>query len=693
MKRVIFSILIFIALTFSIKATDTLKVACVGNSVTYGAGIAERETMSYPAQLQQMLGGGYEVKNFGHSGATLLKKGHNPYWKLKEFEEAVAFNPDIVIFHLGLNDTDPRNWPRYRDDFTKDYKELIDTFKAEGAEVWICRLTPIFHPHPRFKSGTRDWFWQIQKQIERVAQTSNVGLIDLHSTLYNRPDLFPDALHPTAEGATIIAKKVYTAISKEYAGLHIAPIFSDNMVLQRSKPIIFWGKGTPNSEITITFNETSKSSDVLPDGSWEITFPSMAAGGPHTITFDDGVTLKTITNILIGEVWLCSGQSNMAFQLKHSHNAQEAIQHAINNQIRLFDMKEIAATNNEEWDESILQKTNQLQYYKPTSWVESTKENASAFSAVGYYFGAMLQKELGVPVGLINNAIGGSTTESWIDRHTLEHNPQLVDMLYNWANNDFIDSWVRDRASLNIKQANNTHQRHPYHPAYLYESAIEPISKLNIAGAIWYQGESNAHNVELHEVLLPSLVESWRKVWGNQFPFYYAQLSSMKYGRETWPHFRDSQRRLLNKIAHAGMAVTSDLGADNDVHPTQKKQVGERLARWALAESYNKKIVKSGPLFDSICIDGNRATVTFLHANRIQTSDGKTVREVEIAGKDKVYKPANVIIKNNTLEVWSNDISHPYFIRYGWNSFTEGNLVNEEFLPASTFSNETNRDQ
>lgn len=686
MKRVIF--LIFIALTFSIKATDTLKVACVGNSVTYGAGIAERGKMSYPAQLQQRLGDGYEVKNYGHSGATLLKKGHNPYWKLKEFEEAVNFNPDIVIIHLGLNDTDPRNWPRYRDEFNQDYKELIDTFKEKDAEVWICKLTPIFHEHPRFKSGTRNWFWKIQKEIERVAETSNVGLIDLHTPLYNRPDLFPDALHPNAEGATILANTVYTAISKEYAGLHVAPIFSDNMVLQRNKPIVYWGTGTPNLEITVTFNKESKSSTVLTDGSWEVMFPAMPAGGTHTITFNDGTTSKTISNVLIGEVWLCSGQSNMAFQLKQSHNSETAIAKADNNQIRLFDMKEIAATNNVEWDEATLKEINQLQYYKPTSWLQSTKESASDFSAVAYYFGAMLQKELDVPIGLINNAIGGSTTESWIDRYTLEHNPVLVDLLYNWSNNDFIDSWVRDRAALNIQQANNPHQRHPYHPAYLYESGIAPISKLNIAGAIWYQGESNAQNVELHEILLPTLVESWRKAWDTQFPFYYAQLSSMKYGRETWPHFRDSQRRLLNKISFSGMAVTSDVGTENDVHPTQKKQVGERLARWALADSYNKYIVKSGPLFDSFYIDGNKLTVTFLHAKKLQTSDGKSIREFEVAGRDKIYKPAKALIKSNILEVWSDEVSQPYFVRYGWKSFSEGNLVNEEFLPASTFSNE-----
>ena len=688
MKRGITLFLILTSLFFSALATDTIRVACVGNSVTYGAGIVERETMSYPAQLQNLLGDKYIVENFWHSGARLLKKGHNPYWKLNEFQEAINFNPDIVIIHLGLNDTDPRNWPRYRDEFNQDYKELIDTFEEKGAEVWICKMTPIFHQHPRFKSGTRDWFWQIQKEIERVAETSGVGLIDLHTPLYSRPDLFPDALHPTAEGATILANTVYTAISKEYAELQIAPIFSDNMVLQRNKPIAIWGKGTPNSEVTITFNNTTKSSIVLADGSWEVTFPAMPSGGIHSIIFDDGATSKTITNILIGEVWLCSGQSNMAFQLKDSHKALATIENADNNQIRLYDMKEIAATNNIEWDEAILRKTNQLKYYKPTSWVESTKESASIFSAVGYYFGAMLQKELGVPIGLINNAIGGSTTESWIDRHTIEHNPVLVDLLYNWSKNDFIDNWVRSRAALNIKQAKDPHQRHPYHPAYLYESAIAPINNFNIAGVIWYQGESNAHNVEHHEVLLPAMVESWRKAWGEQLPFYYTQLSSMKYGRETWGHFRDSQRRLLDKIPLSAMAVTSDVGAENDVHPSQKREVGERLARWALADTYNRDIVKSGPLFDNIKIVDNKIVVTFRHTKKLYTSDNKPVREVEIAGRDKIYRPANAIIIGNSLHVSSNKVAQPQYVRYGWNSFSEGNLVNEASLPASTFSNE-----
>ena len=688
MKRLLVFISIIVLLVFSTKASDKIKVACVGNSVTFGAGIADRETMSYPAQLQEMLGSEYEVENFGHSGATLLKNGHNPYWNLKEFKAAIDFNPDIVIIHLGLNDTDPRNWPRYRDEFNADYKDLIDTFKAKGAKVWICRLTPIFHSHPRFKSGTRDWFWQIQKEIERIASTNDVGLIDLHTPLYKRPDLFPDALHPTAEGATILAETVYSVITKDFGGLSIPPIFSDHMVLQRNKPIVFWGKANADSQVRIKFNKLNQSTRTKADGTWEITFPKMAAGGPYTIVINDGGQTKTLSDVLIGEVWLCSGQSNMAFQLKHSFNAQEAIKNADNNQIRLFDMKEIAPTNNQAWSDTVLSKVNRLEYYKSASWLPSSKESASNFSAVAYYFGTMLQKELGVPIGLINNAIGGSPTEAWIDRYSLEHNPALIDVLYNWSNNDFIDSWVRSRAAENIASTTNLEQRHLYQPAYLFESAIAPISKFNIAGAIWYQGESNASNVEFHEILFPAMVESWRAAWGYQFPFYYTQLSSLEVGRATWGQFRDSQRRLLNTIPHSGMAVTSDIGAKDDVHPTQKEQVGERLARWALADTYNYSIVKSGPLPESFKKAGNKMIVTFNNTITLKTRDGMAVNEIEVAGEDKIYKPANTIIKNNTLEVWNDEIASPFFIRYGWKSYSEGNLVNEKDLPASTFSNE-----
>lgn len=668
------------------------KVACVGNSVTFGYKIENPEER-YPAQLQRMLGNKYEVRKFGHSGATLLKQGHNPYWKLPEFKEALSFKPDIVIIHLGLNDTDPRNWPKFRDHFTKDYISLIDTFKTvnSNAEVYICKMTPVFHTHSRFKSSTRDWYWQIQETIEMVAKSQNVKLIDLHTPLYRRPDLFPDALHPNAEGASIMAKTIYQIISKNFGGVTLASIFSDNMVLQRNKPISFWGSANPDSKISINFNNLSLSTTARYDGTWQIAFPPQKANGdPHTITIGNENDTITLNNVLIGDVWLCSGQSNMVFPLKNASTAAEDIPDSKNKYLRFFDRKGKFGFPPSTYDVKHLSELNKLHYFNGnTSWQESTPTTSSIFSAVGYYFGKILQDSLQIPVGLICNAVGGSPTEAWVDRFTLEHHPRLVDMLYNWSKNDYIDSWVRERAGQNLENAENRLQRHPYHPAYLYESGTDDLIRFPITGVIWYQGESNANNVELHEQIFPTLIKSWRKAWKNpSLPFYYVQLSSMGTGRESWGHFRDSQRRFLSFIPHLGMAVSSDCGNPSDVHPANKKTIGARLARWALADTYNFAMVKSGPLFKNVTFTQNKAIVTFSFAEKLKTSDGKSVKSFELAGNDKIFYPADAVIVGKTLEVTSEKVANPIFIRYGWASYSEGNLVNEADLPASTFSSE-----
>jgi sialate O-acetylesterase len=203
LKRNLFTLLCTLLSIGSALAQEPIRVACIGNSVTYGYGHQNPAVTSYPTRLGEMLGDGYEVRNFGHSGATLLNHGHRPYTQQQAYRNAVAFAPDKAIIHLGLNDTDPRNWPNYRDEFIPDYLALIDTLRKANpeVEVWVCRMTPIFHGHRRFKSGTRDWHAQIQTAIEEVAHLANVHLIDLHEPLYHRPDLFADALHPNAEGA------------------------------------------------------------------------------------------------------------------------------------------------------------------------------------------------------------------------------------------------------------------------------------------------------------------------------------------------------------------------------------------------------------------------------------------------------------------------------------------------------------
>ena len=227
-----------------------IKVACIGDSVTYGSGIEDRENYSYPTQLQSLLGDAYLVEGFGKPGATLLRKGHRPYMEQVEFQAAMDFAGDIAIIHLGLNDTDPRNWPNYRDEFISDYLALIDSVKAANpaVRVIIARMTPIAAGHPRFNSGTRVWHEMIQKEISLVAKAAGVELIDFHEPMYAHPNLLPDNLHPNAEGAGILAKTVYSAITGDYGGLQLPITYCDGMVLQRDTPLIISGTAMQESK-------------------------------------------------------------------------------------------------------------------------------------------------------------------------------------------------------------------------------------------------------------------------------------------------------------------------------------------------------------------------------------------------------------------------------------------------------------
>lgn len=674
---------ILLALITSVQAQ--VKVACVGNSITYGAGIENRERDSYPAQLQRMLGDGYVVGNFGKSGATLLNKGHRPYMQQEEFKKAQTFAGDVVVIHLGINDTDPRNWPNYRDYFVRDYLALIDSFRVAkpGARILIARMTPIADRHPRFESGTRDWHEQIQQAIEVTAKIAGAQLIDFHASLYPYPFTLPDAIHPNVEGAGLLAKTVYSAVTGNYGGLRLPGIYSDNMVLQRNSPLEIRGTANAGEEVIVRIAGQKQRTKTGLDGRWSVHLKPMPVGDPQTLTVSTANTRLHFTNVLLGEVWLCSGQSNMEFMLKQASTANADIPQSNNSDIRLFDMKARWRTDAVEWESSVLDSLNHLQYYKDTKWAVCTSANAADFSAVAYYFGKMLQDSLHVPVGLICNAIGGSPTEAWVGRHTLEF--QFPAILRNWKQNDFIQSWVRGRATLNIKKSADKLQRHPYEPCYLYECGILALDKFPVRGVIWYQGESNAHNCEAHEKLFHLLVDSWRENWNNpELPFYFVQLSSID--RASWPWFRNSQRRMMKEIPHTGMAVSSDHGDSLDVHPTNKKPVGERLARWALNSTYGMKaVVSSGPLFRSVDFQKGAAYVLFDFAVGMCSSDGKALRAFEVAEADGLFYPAKGEVMGDRIKVYSSSVKHPQYVRYGWQPFTHANLVNAAGLPASTF--------
>lgn len=685
MKRtILFSFIVIAALLSGHAAAESVRVACVGNSITYGVGTENPAAESYPAQLQALLGPAYEVGNFGHSGATLLRRGHRPYMSLPEFGRALRFGADIVVIHLGVNDTDPRDWPDFRDDFIPDYLALIDSFRQArpGCRVLVCRLTPIGPRHARFESGTRDWRDSIQQCIATVARAAQAELVDLEAPLYAYPHLLPDALHPSREGAGRLARTVYGAITGRYGGLRMPAVYADSMVLQRDSAITLRGWADAGARIRVSIGGQRHHTQAARNGCWQLTLRPLKAGRDYTLRITDGQRTLTYRGVAAGEVWLCSGQSNMAFRLRQAATAAADVPQARQPDIRLFNMQPRWETTAAAWSAEALDSVNALRYYDSAGWQTCTPRSAADFSAVAYYFGQMLHDSLQVPVGLICNAVGGSPAEAWVDRRTLEH--EFPAILRQWTQNDFIQPWVRARARQNMGTSAQPLQRHPYEPCYLFEAGVAPLERFPVRGVIWYQGESNAHNMEAHERLFRLLLQSWRQYWGNDsLPFFYAQLSSLN--RPSWPWFRDSQRRLMTDLPACGMAVTSDVGDSLDVHPRQKRPVGRRLARWALNRVYGRALTPGGPLVRQAEARGRKVRLSFDYAEGLTTSDGQPLRTFEVAGPDGVFYPAQAVVRHDAVVVESPQVEEPCSVRYGWQPFTRANLVNAAGLPASTF--------
>lgn len=465
----------------------------------------------------------------------------------------------------------------------------------------------------------------------------------------------------------------------------MSSLYADYMVLQRDVPLDIHGTANTGEKITVDIGGQKASAVADNQGKWSAVLSPMQAAEDLTLTITAGKQRKVFSHVAVGEVWLCSGQSNMAFMLCQAESGKEDIAAADDPQLRLFDMKGRWETYDVAWPASCLDSLNHLQYFHETTWQPSTPASASRFSAVGYYYGRMLRQKLGVPVGLICNAVGGAPTEAWVDRNSLE--TSFPNILSNWLQNDFIQDWVRGRAAKNLTNDQTKLGRHPYEPCYLYESGILPLQRYPIKGVIWYQGESNAHNKDAHAKLFSLLVNGWRQNWNNpDMPFYFVQLSSLN--RPSWPWFRDSQLRLMKEISNTGMAVSSDHGDSLDVHPRSKQPVGERLARWALAKTYGQHITPSGPVFSSVTRQADALIVSFLYADSLQTSDGKAPSCFEIAEEDGLFHPATATIEGNKVRLTSPTIKHPRYVRYAWQPFTRANLVNADQLPASTFRGE-----
>lgn len=690
MKQALRSCLLSLALALTATSLHAkpkpLRVACIGNSITYGYLLPDRDKQAYPVLLQQLLGTKYEVANFGKSGATLLERGHRPYVEQEEYKQALAYKADIAVIHLGINDTDPRNWPNYRDEFVPNYRHLIDTLRSINPKVriLIARTTPIGAEHPRFESGTRDWQTQIQSAIEQVARGAGVQLFDLHEPIYPYPHYLPDAIHPNPAGAAILARTVYGAITGDYGGLQLPAVYGDGMVLQRDKALTLRGQANAGEELRLSLKGQRYSTKAGTDGRWTLQLPPQAAGGPYTLEFSTRTQRRSVRDVYFGEVWLCSGQSNMAMML-HETAERSAAATATDSLLRFYDMKPAHATDAVNWSPSFLDSLNRLEYYLPTQWQRSTPSTAAQLSAIAYHFARELRDSLKVPVGIIVNAIGGAPTEAWIDRASLEQ--QLPALLRHWRSNDFVMPWVRQRASQNLKLQDTPLARHPYAPHYLFDTGIRPLAHYPLRGILWYQGESNAHNIEVHEQLFPMLVGSWRSYFGSALPFYYVQLSSIN--RPSWPHFRDSQRRMQRPDQGLEMIVSSDHGLPNDVHPKVKQPLGHRLALLALHNDYGYRSLEArSPEVQRVQRQGTELFLSFAHTQGLRSSDGAALRGFELLTDEGLSYPVEARVQGAELRISIPQSlqAKRLTVRYAWRPYTDANLVGQTGLPVSTFA-------
>jgi sialate O-acetylesterase len=480
------------------------------------------------------------------------------------------------------------------------------------------------------------------------------------------------------------------------ADVQLPSVIGDNMVLQQGMAVPIWGWADPCEQILITYAPSSIIFRATADanGRWETKIGPFTAGGTYEINIAGKNTI-TLKNILAGEVWVCSGQSNMEFPLSGSVNSQQEINEANYPQIRLFTVGKKVS-------------------YTPMGncqghWQECSPATAKNFSAVAYFFGREIHRQLGVPVGLIHASWSGTPAESWMSKEYLASEPNFQPILKRFddtvANYPELKQKYNEQKAQYDSMAAKMRAEHktpppkpnepvglnsPYSPTGLFNGMIRPIIPYTIRGIIWYQGESNADRAYQYRTLFPAMIKCWREAWKEgDLPFYYVQLANFmavrpEPGPSEWAELREAQLMALS-MPNTGMAVGIDVGEANNIHPKNKQDIGKRLALCALAKTYKKDVEYSGPLYKSMEVKGDKAILHFDNVGGRLIAKGGDLKGFAIAGADKKFVWAEAKIEGDTVIVSSDKVAEPVAVRYGWADNPVCNLYNKANLPASPF--------
>lgn len=488
----------------------------------------------------------------------------------------------------------------------------------------------------------------------------------------------------------------FAVLASASAAVKMPSIFSDHMVLQRDKPVPIWGQANPGEEVTVEFATQKKTTLADASGRWGVTLEPMTANDEPQILKAGSVTIQ---DVLVGEVWLASGQSNMEWEMQMKPDSKADLPNTTHPHLRLIEIPKTVAIS--------------PQNDVPASWARSAPESAATFSAVGYYFGLKLHSELKVPVGIILSAWGGTRIEPWTSEAGFDTVPELKafaaevhakvpgNAAYRSTQEKHlaaVEAWSKAaHTALENKQAVPAIPDQPQTftagagtPTALYNAMIHPLVPFALHGAIWYQGESNHNEGFVYTDKKKALLASWRDAFQQpDLPFYFVQIAPFQYGEEDaeiLPQFWQAQRECL-RIPHTGMAVISDIGEVPDIHPAHKKEVARRLSLWALAKTYGRSEVEpSGPLYGSHAIEGAAIRVKFDNASTgLATRDGGPPTLFEIAGRDGLFQEGAAAIEGDSVVVTSPKVSQPRRVRFAWSKIAIPNLMDKDGLPATAF--------
>ncbi|MFN5057313.1 MAG: sialate O-acetylesterase [Verrucomicrobiota bacterium] len=481
------------------------------------------------------------------------------------------------------------------------------------------------------------------------------------------------------------------------ADLRLPAAFSDHMVLQRDKAVAVWGWADADEEVSVEFAGQKKAAKADASGKWFLRLDPLTASAESrklTATGKDGRKAE-VSDVLVGDVWLGSGQSNMAMTVNRAKDFEQEKAAATFPLIRHFKEESAGAAS--------------AQSQAKGKWLACTPDNVGGFGATLYFFGREIHREIGVPIGLINTSVGGTPIESWIAPEVQETKPALKAALEaqsaalpkidpEKAKADYAVELKKFKAAKAKAVAEGTKVPRPPRNAaevserkgsygQLFNGKVAPLVPYTLKGMLWYQGEANSSDTRapLYVHQLSALVTDWRARWGEELPFAWVQLPNFTRPGEGWPLMREAMLKTLS-LPKTGMAVTIDIGEAKDIHPKNKQDVGRRLSLWALGEVYGRKVVAaSGPLPAGHEIKGAEVVVTLTHAEGLKTRDGAPVKGFQLAGTDKQWKPATARIDGTKLVVTSAEVAAPVALRYAWLDFPETNLVNSADLPASPF--------